>query len=190
MDQHGEQPGRDALEVAVPGLLDEGAAPFALPGRIGAGRGVEQRQPGHPVGRLAHDLVGHVSAHGQPGQGEGFRRRLQHRAGHVVEAIVAGEVGDRDLGDVGEGVRLMAPEGRVAEQARQQDQRRPGAHGSAVPRVFRLGAAVPGMGGVSSTNRKGSEPYTKERSLVLSPKVGAPPRPRVRRDANEDKGAD
>ena len=38
--------------------------------RVGARAGVEQRQPRHPLRRLAHDLAGDVAAHGQAREGE------------------------------------------------------------------------------------------------------------------------
>ena len=101
---------------------DELPPPGRALGRIGARAGIEQRQPLHPLRRLAHDLVGDVAAHGEAGEGEARRRRGQDRAGDAGHGVVAGVIGNRAVGDVGEGGDLRRPQRRRAQEARHQHQ--------------------------------------------------------------------
>lgn len=56
------------------------------------------------------------------------RRRGEHHIGQGGEGIVPGQIGDGDVGEIGEVFALVAPQGGVAQQPRQQNQRNLSGH--------------------------------------------------------------
>jgi hypothetical protein len=116
VDQQGELLVGDLGEASAAGQGDLGLAALGELRGVGAGGGVQQGQPGHPVGGLARELEADVAAHRQPGQGEAGWGGGQDAAGDGGHGVVAGVVGD--------GHRAMPPERRelLGEQLRRGQQ--------------------------------------------------------------------
>jgi hypothetical protein len=94
VDQQGELLVGDLGEATVAGQLDLGLAPPGHLRGVGAGAGVQQREPVDPPGGLADDLEADVAAHRQPGQGEAGWSVGQDAGGDGGDGVVAGVVGD------------------------------------------------------------------------------------------------
>ncbi len=118
----------DLHQPALAGRSHLGAPTLALFGQVWPGLGVDEREAGHPLRRLAQDLEGGVAAHGQAHEHETWGRVGQDAAGDAGHAVVAGVIRHHH--------RSKAPErrdlGRVelgrAEQAGDQDDRQGSAH--------------------------------------------------------------
>ena len=80
MDEERQQARGDALELALPGQLHQAAPPGRGRLAVGPGLGVEQRQPGHPLGCPAQDLEARRS---RPSRGRPARTAQVPRRGRA-----------------------------------------------------------------------------------------------------------
>ncbi len=74
--------------------FDERQTRLCLRRDFGPRRGIEKREPRHPLRRLPHDLESDVTAHRQPNQREPWRRRGKRPACDRCDAVVARVIGD------------------------------------------------------------------------------------------------
>jgi hypothetical protein len=118
-----EQSVRNLLEASLSRELDKLPPRSGLFGGIGAGRGVEENESCDALRGIPHDLQGHVATHGQSGQGEPFRRRVQDRACHLQHGGASRDIRDDRIGEVRDMLRLMPPESVVAQQTGHEHQR-------------------------------------------------------------------
>jgi hypothetical protein len=96
VDQNGKERIRNFGHVAGSGELDARPAHLRLLRGFGARPGIEERELGHALCRLAHDLERDVAAHGQPSEREARRRRGQDSPRDRGNGVVAGVVGHED----------------------------------------------------------------------------------------------
>ncbi len=79
--------------------------------------GVEHDETPHPLGREAPDLEGDPASHRVADDVCLPLDEFQRRAGHRGQVVELGEIGDREIGDVIEGIGLGPPHEVVAQQA-------------------------------------------------------------------------
>ena len=123
MNQLREQTPCDPFELAPAREGDKRLSVGDLLVAVRSRRRVEKRQPGDAVRGLPGDFQGHIAAHRQSGKRKAFGSLGQHPLGHGPELVVAAEIGDGRLGDIGEAFDLILPERRVAKEPRKQHQR-------------------------------------------------------------------
>ena len=91
--------------------------------RIRSGARIEQRQGGHPLRRLAHDLEGDVPAHRQAEQSKALRRVGQDRRGDARHAVRLAMVRYHHRAQPPQGRQLLGKEARRCHQAGDQQGR-------------------------------------------------------------------
>jgi hypothetical protein len=123
VDHQGELLVGDLSQTAAARQRDLGLAPLGQLGGVGAGAGVQQGQPRHPLGGLADDLDTDVAAHRQPGQGEPWRGVGQDAAGDGGHGVVAGGGGDRHRAVPPQDRELLGEQPWGAQQAGDQHDR-------------------------------------------------------------------
>ena len=121
--RHARQQGfDDRLELRF-GELDELFARGGGFACLGVSARAHEHQRADAFGRLTHDLQRDVAAHRQADEHElSFRRSGEGVGGKLADRVGAGEVGDGDAGNVGQGVGLLLEQARIVEESRQKDQ--------------------------------------------------------------------
>ena len=120
MHQLGQEAPGDADETADLQAHEPGLAALRLLRPVEPGRGVEQGQAAHPLGRPAQDLEGDIAAHGKRGQGEIALHRGERPLGHGGDRRILRQVGDTGIGDIGQRRGLTPPQPLVTEQPGQE----------------------------------------------------------------------
>jgi hypothetical protein len=107
-------------EAPFLGDLDLAKAPLGLLGHVGTRPGIEQRELGHPLRRLPHELECDVAAHREADQREARRRGVKDTGRDQAHAIVAGVASDLDRSESPERRYLIGVEARRAAQSGHQ----------------------------------------------------------------------
>ena len=122
MDEQRQKPRRHPLELADGGKFDQRFAPFRLFRRVRAPGGIEQCQFRHPFRRLHHDFHADIPTHRQAGERECLRRAFENTRRHPRHTVVLQRIAHLRCANILQPGDLTAPEGLVAEKARNENQ--------------------------------------------------------------------